>query len=206
MIIRTSEISSQSFSLKWIIESNMHFKQVFKAYCAYIVLVSIRFVILRSDFRFRTVSRRSWSFHNSYTACWNDKWKFPTIWKWEDTKAFAVLYTRGVLTHPPGAHLNIRELKATTMATAMKTLNNEVALPKTLSRLFQLVQFVKCWQMFLELNSWRLYRSSEKEEESRCLVSMSSTKREIRHFHVVVVQWRQRNVQKGTCRVVVLPI
>ena len=70
----------------------------------------------------------------------------------------------------------------------MKTLNNEVALPKTLSRLFQLVQFVKCWQMFLELNSKRLYRSSEKEKESRCLVSMSSTESEIRHFHVVVVQ------------------
>ena len=28
----------------------------------------------------------------------------------------------------------------------------------------------------------------------RCLFA-SSTKREIRHFHVVVVQWRQRNVQ-----------
>ena len=47
--------------------------------------------------------------------------------------------------------------------------------------------------------SWilRLYQSSEKEEESRCLVFTSFTKREIRHFHVVVVQWRQRNVQKN---------
>jgi len=43
VIIRTSELSSQSFSLKWIIESNMHFKQVLKAYYAYIVLFSIRF-------------------------------------------------------------------------------------------------------------------------------------------------------------------
>ena len=49
----------------------------------------------------------------------------------------------------------------------MKTLNNEVALPKTLSRLFQLVQFVKCWQIFLELNPKRLYQSSGKEKESR---------------------------------------
>ena len=150
-IIRTNEHSSQSFSLKWTIESNMHFKQVFKVYYAYIVgvmngplkfltarkifylcsicsqnlnecslarapqifallarsqskffisararkkiavlgmlanarkdlssplivfrLASIRFVILRSDFRFRTaVSRRSWSFHNSFKARWN---------------------------------------------------------------------------------------------------------------------------------------
>ena len=33
---------------------------------------------------------------------------------------------------------------------------------KTLSRLFHLVQFVKCWQFFLELNFKRLYRSSGK--------------------------------------------
>ena len=75
----------------------------------------------------------------------------------------------------------------------------------------------------LELNSKRLYRSLEKEEESRCLVFMSSnlvprshsvlpweiwvrdytssTKREIGHFHVVVEQWRQRNVQKNVMHV-----
>ena len=47
--------------------------------------------------------------------------------------------------------------------------------------------------------SWilRLYRGSRKEIENRCPMSTSSTKREIRHFHVVVVQWRQRNVQKS---------
>ena len=32
-------------------------------------------------------------------------------------------------------------------------LKSEFALPQTLSHLFQLVQFVKCWQIFLELNS-----------------------------------------------------
>ena len=84
------------------------------------------------------------------------------------------------------------------MKTSLK--KNEVALLQTLSRLFYLVQFVKCWQFFLELNSKRLYRSSEKEE-SRCLVYTSSTKRSIRHFHVVVVQWRQRNVQKSVMHV-----
>ena len=46
----------------------------------------------------------------------------------------------------------------------------------------------KRWQIFLELNSKGLYRSSGKEKESHCLVFTSSTKREIRHFHVVVVQ------------------
>ena len=55
----------------------------------------------------------------------------------------------------------------------------------------QLVQFVKCWQIFLELNSKRLYQSSGKEKESRCLVFTSSTKREIRHYYVAVVLRRQ---------------
>ena len=56
---------------------------------------------------------------------------------------------------------------------------------QTLSRLFQVVQFVKYWYW----HSKRLYRSSGKDKESRCL--------EFFHFYVVVVQWRQRNVQKA---------
>ena len=66
-------------------------------------------------------------------------------------------------------------------------LKSEFAPLQTLSRLFQ---FVKCCQMFLEFNSKGLYQSSGKEKESCCLVFPSSTKREMRHFHVVVVQWR----------------
>ena len=73
---------------------------------------------------------------------------------------------------------------------------------------FQPVQFVKCWQFFW---SWilRLYQNSGKEKESRSFVFASSTKREIRYFHDVVVQRRQRNcTKKGwcTCKVVVLSI
>ena len=41
-----------------------------------------------------------------------------------------------------------------------------------------------------------LYQSSGKRKENGCLVFLSSTKREIRHFHVVVVQRRLRNVPK----------
>ena len=66
--------------------------------------------------------------------------------------------------------------------------DKEGALLQTLSRLIYLIQFVKCWQFFLEMNSKRLYRISGREKECRCLVFMSSTKREIWHFHVVVVQ------------------
>ena len=65
-----------------------------------------------------------------------------------------------------------------------------------LSRLFHLVYFVKCWQMFLELNSKRLCESSGKEKESCCLGFMSSTKREFRHFHLVV-QRRHKMYKKA---------
>ena len=66
------------------------------------------------------------------------------------------------------------------------------------SRLFHFVQFIaKCSRIFLELNSKGLYFRQKKKKVARCLVSTSSTKREIRHFHVVVEQRRQRNVQKS---------
>ena len=54
---------------------------------------------------------------------------------------------------------------------------------------------------FLDLNSKKLYQSSGKENESRCRVFTSSTKRKIRHFYVVVVQRQQRNVQKSVMHV-----
>ena len=47
------------------------------------------------------------------------------------------------------------------------------------------------------MNFKSLFRSSGIEKESRYLVFTSSKKREIRHFHVVVVQWRKSNVQKS---------
>ena len=41
-----------------------------------------------------------------------------------------------------------------------------------------------------------LYQSSGKEKESCCLEFPSSTKREIRHFHVVAVQLRAKKCKK----------
>ena len=55
----------------------------------------------------------------------------------------------------------------------------------------------------LELNSKGLYQSSGKEKESSCLLFPSSTKREIRQFHFVVVQRPQRNKQKSFFAVLV---
>ena len=61
--------------------------------------------------------------------------------------------------------------------------------------------FVKFWQMFLELNSKGMHQSSGKQKGSFCLMFPSSTKRDFKHLHVIVVQWRQRNVQKGVMHV-----
>ena len=48
----------------------------------------------------------------------------------------------------------------------------------------------------LDLNSKGLHQSSGKQKESFRLLLPSSTKREIRQFHVAVLQRRQRNLQK----------
>ena len=63
-------------------------------------------------------------------------------------------------------------------------LKNAIALLQTFSRLFHFVQFVNCWRIFLESNSKSLFKSLGKGKESRCLVFVSNTKREICGFHV----------------------
>ena len=54
---------------------------------------------------------------------------------------------------------------------------------------------------FGELNSKGLNRNPGKPKESRYLLITPSTKLEIRHFHFVVVQGPQRNVQKSVMHV-----
>ena len=67
---------------------------------------------------------------------------------------------------------------------------------KSLSRLFLPTYFVKCKRTLLELNSMGPYPSSGRQIKFRRGLFTFSTQREIRHFHVEVVQKRQRNVQK----------
>ena len=72
---------------------------------------------------------------------------------------------------------------------------NEFSLFQSSSLLFHLPQFVKCWRIFLELNSKGMYPSSEKEKIVVLCLRSPYTKREIRKFHVAVVQRRQRKVR-----------
>ena len=92
---------------------------------------------------------------------------------------------------------------ASTMATTAKNVTFKVNFRflKYFSRLFQFTENVKCQRITLELISRGLHSCLERESKIRRSLFKSSIKREIRHFHVVVVQWRQINVQKGVMRV-----
>ena len=60
----------------------------------------------------------------------------------------------------PVSHRHKMELKQQRRRRLRKRhLKIEFALPQTLSRLFHFVEFVKCWQYFLELNSKGLYQA-----------------------------------------------
>ena len=77
--------------------------------------------------------------------------------------------------------------------------DKEFALFQITSLLFHFNQFLLTyWRNFLELNSKGLYLRSEKDKHNqRCLVFTSrSLKREIRKFHVVVLQRRQKKNKK----------
>ena len=72
----------------------------------------------------------------------------------------------------PPRNLHNRELKQQRRWRLQKRhLKSEFAPLQTLSRLFHLLYFVKCWQMFLELNSKGLYQSSGKEKKVVVLCS-----------------------------------
>ena len=60
---------------------------------------------------------------------------------------------------------------------------------------------VNCRRTLLKLNFKGPYSSSEREIKLRRCLFTSSIKREIRHFHVVVVQKRERNEQKSVFHV-----
>ena len=64
--------------------------------------------------------------------------------------------------------------------------------PKSFHKFHKQLNFPKCEQ---------LNRIFLKFQEQSCLVSTSSIKREIKQFHVVVVQRRQRNGQKSVMHV-----
>ena len=61
---------------------------------------------------------------------------------------------------------------------------------QSLSRLFQFTENGKCRRISLELISWGLPSSLEREKEIRRRLFTSSIKLAIRHFHVVVVRGR----------------
>ena len=78
-----------------------------------------------------------------------------------------------------------------------RRLESEFAFFQSLSRLLQLINFVKCGRTLFEPNSLKPYLNSERGRKFSRRLFTSPIKREIRHFPVVVLLWRQRNVQKS---------
>ena len=80
---------------------------------------------------------------------------------------------------------------------------SECALSETATILFNFIEFVYCWRNFLGLNPKEPSLNLEKEKENFCVVLTVFVKRvrEIREFHVAVVQRRLRNVQKSVVHV-----
>ena len=75
------------------------------------------------------------------------------------------------------------------MATAVKTpLLKWIIVFQTLSRLFQFAENVYCGLISLELISWGPHSSLKRERKFRRRLFTSPIEREIRYFHVVVVQ------------------
>ena len=87
-----------------------------------------------------------------------------------------------------------------------RRLKSEFAIFQPLSRLLKLVYFVKCKRTLFLSRIPKNHIQVQKERKFSRRLFTSLIKLEIRHFPVAVVQWRQRNVQKSTCRVVVLPV
>ena len=106
---------------------------------------------------------------------------------------------RGLIFPLPNLPTTQTESKATTTATATETsLNKRIRAASKFIALIPSRLIRQALAIFLELNSKGLYQSSRKELESyRLVFPSSSTKREIWHLHVVVVQQRLRNVRKA---------
>ena len=91
--------------------------------------------------------------------------------------------TTGIQTCIDHAFVNIRD----GWWLGKRCLKSEFAFFQSLSWLFQLTYFVKCKRTLLELNSYQPHPSSERKRKFCHCLFTSTSKREIRYFHVVVV-------------------
>ena len=73
---------------------------------------------------------------------------------------------------------------------------NEFGFFQTWSRLFGPAQYLTGRRLFLALNSYGFYSGSKRWRKIRRRMSTSSIKRQIRRFHVVVVQWTSKKCTK----------
>ena len=87
----------------------------------------------------------------------------------------------------------LRSNDATTTRTSLK---KWICVLSVFIAIIRTPYFVKCRRTLLELKSQGPYPSSKREIKFRRWMFMSSVKREIRYFHVVVVQKRAKKCTK----------
>ena len=117
-------------------------------------------------------------------------WFFSRVRRGASFRRPQAEHTSGVWPKPETAHLAPRVLQPE------RRLKSEFVFFQSLWRLFLPTYFVNCRRTVLKLNFKGPYSSSEREIKFRRCLFTSSIKREIRHFHIVVVQKRERNIQK----------
>ena len=123
------------------------------------------------------------------------------------TRKLKMLFQKYKLELTTGIHvcidhtfLNIQEIKMPRQLTATKTSHEKWIPIFSVSIMIiptHITYFVKCKGTLLELNFYQPYPSSWRERKFCHCLFTSFTKREIRYFHVAVVQWKQRDVQKS---------
>ena len=77
----------------------------------------------------------------------------------------------------------------------------KTSLIKWIRRVSNFIDLVKCWQNFLGLNPKRPYLSLQKEKENFMLTYFVKRVRNIRKFHVAVMQRRLRTYKKNVMHV-----
>ena len=123
-------------------------------------------------------------------------------YSWNEIQRFLcfTLYLREISKYKPpgGAYIQRGDLTKRFLRYELGGLIHEGAYFRNFTE-FLHTYFVKCRRTLLNLNSKEPYPSSEREIKFRRCLFTFSIKRENWHFHVVVLQKRQRNVQKVCC-------
>ena len=124
-------------------------------------------------------------------------WSQQNLMEFKVKKCKLMHITKRKTPIPSDLHLNNRDLKKDDHDGSENVAKKMNLFPfKPATRLLSNLIASKCRRLFLELNSQGFYSSSKRGRKIRRRMSTSSIKRQIRRFHVVVVQWTSKKCTK----------